>query len=565
MTKKLVVMFLLVLIVFSLYAEQGKYDRKSVSSVHSVWVQKKGNQTSDFDYEFFNRMIKLYIEIPRFDYNELPKSVVRNFVDQANNLQDINAVNIGEVLERTVVPEIKRLLSDPDLQRMRATDFQDESARVQFAQIKAKEYGLTEEQIMQLMTSAYIYLPYITKFTKEFKDNTYNYEIKGGILWYNVRIQPDGSVELNRRQASTAMGMGSASTEKAKAAAYSKFVLGNEVIRTTPDEYAKYDAIQAWVKNLGVKMKEMPEFSLSAQVVEVLPGKVFSVELGHREGIHLDDGYYIVDLFENTKGELQKKKRGYARIIHTADNRTVEKRNERSRAKAFYGKGITQGAILLENPRLGIDFSLNMGTQSGMKIPASSSAGMLSDDATSQVGVLLDAGYNIAPIVGVSQLFYDLEFGMGFVDAQFNPAFDSDDTPPSVFTIALYTGFTKKYWYGRSAFAPSCKIGIDAVSINASTGFTPNDYSLFASAYGVKFGFDYLYMLNPNFLLNVGVDIKAGAAPGSATLTINDVDTSVSGAEDIRLGGVMLRVGANYSLRQLPFNLFGFLDPLKKY
>ena len=34
---------------------------------------------------------------------------------------------------------------------------------------------------------------------------------------------------------------------------------------------------------------------------------------------------------------------------------------------------------------------------------------------------------------------------------------------------------------------------------------------------------------------------------------------------DVGLGGMTLSLGINYALGELPFNLFGFLDPFKKY
>jgi len=34
---------------------------------------------------------------------------------------------------------------------------------------------------------------------------------------------------------------------------------------------------------------------------------------------------------------------------------------------------------------------------------------------------------------------------------------------------------------------------------------------------------------------------------------------------DLRLGGMMFNLGLSYSFGELPFNAFGWLDPLKKY
>ena len=63
-------------------------------------------------------------------------------------------------------------------------------------------------------------------------------------------------------------------------------------------------------------------------------------------------------------------------------------------------------------------------------------------------------------------------------------------------------------------------------------------------------------------------------APSSLLIKLGTAEleyTSVSpywdflGLEDIGLGGMSFSVGANYALGELPFNLFGFLDPFKKH
>ncbi len=565
MTKRVIVMCLFTMLVLSLFAQQGQYERKSITSVESVWLSGTARQAGDFNYSFFDMMVDQYIKVPRFDYNILPDGSIRDFRASANALSTINPTTLAEVMKNTIGKDIARLLSDPDIQLARAADLEDESARIQLARIKGREYGLTEDMIIQLMNSAYIYLPYISSISKTYENSEYSYIITGGILWYRVHIDSDGKATLVLRQSSTTLGMGSADASKPKN--YEKFRFGSRVFQTTPQEYAQFDAIQAWVKNLGVKMKDMPEFALSAQIVERLPGNRFSSELGLREGIHLDDGFHVVEMQENRDGNLSTKKIGYARIISNADNRKEENRNVRSIAKTYYGSGIMEGALLMENPRLGIDIAVGMGPRIGMNIPKSASwapfAGYVFDeDCTSAFELDVNFAYNLAPIVGITQLFYDLEVAYGLPIVSYNSEVESS----TAYTISAYTGLTKKLWFGRHAIAVMGKIGYDRFV--TTTVFNSNDISIAANALGAKLGADYIYMLSPNWQVYGGLDLKFGTAPFSSSLIVNDNDYDFGTAnyhDDINLGGTQIQVGISHALGQLPFNLFGFLDPYKKY
>jgi len=564
MMKRVVILGLIVLAVAGLAAQQGKYERKSVSSVESVWLSGVARQTGDFDYGFFEKMIDLYIKVPRFDYNHLPEEQIRLFRIEANKLSVINANTIAEVLERTVAVEVKRILSDPQIQQARRADLEDESARIQVARLKGREFGLTEDQLLKLMSSAYIYLPYITTITKSYNNTEFTYSLEGGILWYRVYIAPDGTVSLIQKQSATASGIGTADAAKAKD--YSMFLLGHAEIPTTVEQNAQYNAVQAWIKNLGVRMKEMPEFALSAQIMERLPGRKFSAELGFREGVHLDDGFFIAELYEDSTGDLQKRIVGYSRIIQTGDNRDESNRNVRSQVQAFYGIPV-EGAVIMENPRLGIDLSVAMGYRFGMNIPQEASwtpfvGEVFNGDATSQLEFNFIFAYNLAPIVGIRQLFYDLEVDFGIPVVEYNPGVENG----SALTVAAYTGLNKKLWSGRNALSFGAKVGYDRFVTTSTWG--GYNISLAANILGFRGNVDYHYMLSPNWQFNIGLDLKACTPPFSSSLIIDEEEWDLGGSsvhEDISLGGVMLRVGLMHSLGQLPVNLFGWLDPLKRF
>ncbi|MCD6102325.1 MAG: hypothetical protein J7J77_04675, partial [Candidatus Cloacimonetes bacterium] len=151
----------------SLFAQQGKYQRKSISSVETVWIKPGALQSLKFDYDFFDKMIDYYVEVERFDYNVLPEKLLINFREQANALTEITPDKISDVLENTVVKEIVDILNSPDVKKNRGIALKDEAAFQTFAATKAKSLGLTIKELEALMNSAYIYLPYISSAKQE--------------------------------------------------------------------------------------------------------------------------------------------------------------------------------------------------------------------------------------------------------------------------------------------------------------------------------------------------------------------------------------------------------------
>ncbi|HPM01923.1 MAG TPA: hypothetical protein PK816_07155 [Candidatus Cloacimonadota bacterium] len=573
MCKKLVLILLLLAMCLTLFAQEGKYQRKSISTVESVWIKKGALKGIDqFDYAFFDKMVKFYIQIDRFDYNQLPEPLLKDFRAQANSAGALTPQALADIMNQTIGTKIKEILEDPAIQEQRGKDLKDQSWGATFAGSKGKSMGLTVEELAKLMNSAYVYLPYISSMEMTEKEGKISVMINGGIVWYQVKVAPDGKVNMELRVASTTMGIGSSDRNPKQVmgikADYSHFDFGTESLPTTVEQYAQYDAVQAWAKNLGVKTKEIEEFKLSAQIADTRGGGEFGVGLGFKEGVHLDDGFFILENYETSDGKLKTKKVGFARITKTADNR--ENTAELSTAKLFYGKA-NEGSVISEHPRLGIDMNFKTGFQTGMNIPknALSNMGLMDiyeEDATDQLVFNLGFAYNLAPIIGVSQTFLDIELGYGIPTAEQSENYEN----MAMYTLSAYGGLSRKFWFGRNALHANVMGGYDRFSMDWSDVWT-NDYVFTINAYGVKAGCDYTFMINQDLKFTAGADYKLGMMPTGISYEVND-ETIFDGQGDlpspmdeIRLGGLMLRAGVSYSLGELPINLFGWLDPFKRY
>jgi hypothetical protein len=588
--KKVIIISVLLVSVSLLVGQQGKYVRKSVSSLESVWFKPGSVAGLDFDSKTFDKFIDFYVEVDRFDYNVLPGNLIQDFRREANSIDEINPDAISDVLESTVISKIVDILNDPDVMQKRGTALKDESAFQSFAATKAKSLGLTTDELKTLMNSAYIYLPYIHSAKKETEDKYLSITIYGGILWWQLKVDGSGNASVEKVLEAKTSGLSSIDpngknplTDKPL---YTEFKFGNEKWSTTPEQYAQNDAMLAFAKNLGVKTKEIEAFKLQAQIVEA-DGKKYAFPLGFKEGVHLDDGFHIVEFMEDEQGNEVAEQIGFVRVAKTGDNKSDP--NNFTYANQLLGSKVSEGTVVMEHPRLGMDARIKFGMISGMNISRSHSQlpnflggeYIFVDDegATSEIGANITFAYNLAPIIGVSQTFLDIDMGFFMPVVEINP--NAEAFP---FIIPINFGVTKKIQFGKSNLGVGVNGGFDmfsmagtiTVSTVSSTEYT-YAYSIMALGFGASVNYEML--LTPDLSFNIGAGYRLGLAPLSASITIDETEYDLTENyttyfpgkdfdetfEDLNLGGLGINLGINYALGELPINLFGFLDPLKKH
>jgi len=588
--KTVIIMFTCLCSILS--AQQGKYIRKSVSSLESVWFKPGSVGGLQFDSKTFDKFIDFYIEIDRFDYNVLPGNLIQEFRREANSIEEVSADALSEVLEKSVTSKIVEILNDPEVMQKRGTALKDEAAFQSFAATKAKSLGLTTEELKTLMNSAYIYLPFISSAEKKSDGaDDLSVTIKGGIIWWQVKMLGDGSTSVEQVLSATTMGYSvidpTAKDPITKQSLYNEFQFGAEKWSTSPTQYCQNDAMLAFCKNLGVKTKEIDAFKLSAQIVEA-DGRKYGFPLGFREGVHLDDGFHIVEYEEDSEGNEVAMRKGFVRVSKTGDNN--EDPNNYTYANQLLGSKVSEGSIVMEHPRLGMDARVKFGMISGMNISRSHSqlpnflGGAYvfaeGDDspevgATSAIGVNITFAYNLAPIINVSQTFLDIEMGFFMPLVEINP--DAEAFP---FIIPINFGVTKKIGFGRSNISVGLNGGFDIFSMagTITISTTEYDYSYSLIALGFGASVDYEMLLTPDLSFNIGAGYRIGLAPLSASITVDETEydltenysTYFNGTfdenfEDYNSGGLSINLGINYALGELPINIFGFLDPLKKH
>ncbi|MFL3005579.1 MAG: hypothetical protein ACJZ1R_05365 [Candidatus Neomarinimicrobiota bacterium] len=570
--------FLILILFLSsiMLAQQGKYIRKSVSSLESVWYKPGSLSGLSFDAKTFDMFTDFYIETPRFDYNVLPSRLLQDFRREANSLDEITAEALSGVLESTVTSKIIEILNDPEIMKNRGSALKSESALQSFAATKAKSVGLTTKELATLMNSAYFYLPFISSAKKESEGaKDLSITIQGGIIWWQMKVGSDGSISVEQVLTATTEAISSIDpTAKALGQSlYNEFTFGNDTWKTTPEQYCQNDAMLAFCKNLGVKTKELDDFKLSAQIAEA-SGKKYGFPLGFREGVHLDDGFHIVE-FEEQDGEEVAVRQGFVRVSKTGDNK--KNSNNLTYATQLLGSRVSEGTIVMEHPRLGLDARVKLGLLTGLNIPKDDvpaglfgSPNLFEEDVTSAAAVDVFFSYNLAPIIGLSQTFLDLNTTFAFPTGKINEeAFDGEVPSIAPFLLSAYLGGTKKIWFGSSNLSIFSGGGIE--SLNLAGKLFGEDYVYSVRSIAFKFAIDFEKLITPDVSVNLGLKYKFALPPMQLAISYAGVEDTYEGADvsnlypDLSLSALGLNLGVNYALGELPFNLFGFLDPLKKH
>ena len=574
-----------------LLAQQGLYKKKSVSSLNAVWIKPGAAKNTNVNVKILNDFMKFYVEMPRFNFNQLSKSQVRSFLDKANALDEVSSEKLSEVMESTIIKDIIDILNDPEIQKMRSENFKDESDFESFAATKAKSLSLTSEQLGQLMNSAYIYLPYVTSIKTKQEKNDLEIDMSGGIIWWKLNISSDGSLSVDEvlnaeTSSSNVIDLKSKNVITGKTETYDEYSFGDKSYKTTPQTYVQGDAMLAFAKNLNVKTRELSDFKLQAQIIEK-DNQSYGFQLGLGDGLHLDDPMFLVEFSEDSEGNEKIDKIGFLRVSKSADNKEDE--SALSSATQLYGDKGDVGSVVMEHPRLGIDVRLRLGMKSGLNIePAhflrwstsyfdSEPEYLIEETAKSAYVMGLDFSYNLAPIIGVSQTFLDFGFNVGVLKTKLTEFAKDEVWAPFMWDAGM--GLSKKIWFGRM----SVPIGV-AGKWQSITIANTDEESISFSGAGVNANVGFEYMINADIIFHAGVEYNY-AMPVSSVTGINSDGNEVDWTDYVDLahwneddsyeyggtekalntGGLSIKVGIDYSLGSLGFDLFGFLDPLKKY
>ncbi len=473
--KNIILIFLLLFFYLQLSAQSEKYTRKSISSVNTLlYINGCKKLPKNADLSFLS-IVQQSIQLKRFDYNEVPDQVTRNFRSQIAQHPSISKEEIEKIVEETMLPEIIKILDYE--KEIRAKELVSEAEKNSFISIKAKEIGITAEHLEQIFNSAYIYIPFLSNYKVKKNKKSYTVSMSGGLIFYHIVYGDNPKIEK------IATVHSSVSTSEDK----------DDNSKKNTIAQALKDASRIMGQNLQIRIKELPMFKLSTPIVEV-DGRNIKFPLGKNEGIKLDQPYYVGEWIQNNSGKIKFSKDGFVRIGKVAD--PSKKGQYLSSAWAVHKGDWIRGMTIVEHPRIGIDVSLkprvfNLNIEKGIfvndDINDDGLAVVFNDYNETVLGIDLDIQTNIAPLTNKRQSFlvfgvtgavvgvrsevytrkeiFDL-FDLGFITVDH---FTKQNNSFAAYFNG-YLGYLKKYYLGPMAMHTEFLLGIQGLSVDGSLG-----------------------------------------------------------------------------------------------
>ena len=290
--------------------EAGAYARKSVTYINALWLMDesvRGLHPRQVGYILDK--VKQGISMPRFDYNPVPDSLLREFY-RAGKRGPVSICKRGHSTAGGTDPMLdsisprswsarssRRFVAVVDLNKeMRAAGLTSEQQRNSFIADKAKTLGITMEDVEKVMNSAYIYIPLIRGYTSQLKDSSYSTGFAAGIIWFRISAQGEKAHAIPVVKTFT---YSSGFSVRDRNYATEAGMVGYK-------EFAFRAAVKNAARNLVVATQQIPDFRLSGQVIDKgFMGVGFN--LGRREGVRVDDKYQIVEISGRFYGQPNDK------------------------------------------------------------------------------------------------------------------------------------------------------------------------------------------------------------------------------------------------------------------
>jgi hypothetical protein len=441
--------------------------------------------------------LKQALFLERFDYNNLPQALQAKADAALVGLSNPTPERLGKVLEDILVPEIVKILSIN--RELRTKEFVDQQERINFLTTKAKESGITADDLEKIMNAGYLFIPFITSYTRNVQGYRIDVNIEGGIIWYHISATSDPPRLISLVKKSSG-AFGTAIIGKK----YHEFIWGGEEL--SADEFATLSAVQAYVKNLQTLTREIPEFRLSAEIVTANGGNI-TFKLGTKEGLKIDDKLDIIEFFEDASGIPKAKSIGCALVTKVVNNKDTVKTIRYSEARSFIGKA-EPGMLVSERARLPINLGFRF-----VSFPLK-----YNDNPVQTFGGELGLDFNVSNLFKLPHFYIPFSIGYGFPS--------DNNTLERYFEVGL--GLLKKLYLPRFSFGPLVK-GKYAGTSTQDAGFC------------VEFSVIGEFYIIPDFSLGV----KGGYCLGALK-------------NNLKPEGIIWSAGLNYNPPTLPFDPLGF-------
>jgi hypothetical protein len=338
-------------------AQPGPYSKKVVSFVNKVIAPSSASLSSKH-MEFIGGSVERNMNLSRFNFAPLPEQCQMNFRGEASGWKEFTPEKVKDGIDRLLAPELLRLIDEN--KEVLSRQNLSEVDRNTFLATKANAAGLSASQLESILNSGFFFVPYIESYShnaerkvREVKNDKgevqrrvnyteYTHNMQLGVLWYQLKI--DHSNKASVAYVGRAKGWSGSALKRSQSQ--------DDGEEGNADWDAFTGVVDAGCKNIALETKRMEPFQLTGGVTETT-GMGLMLSVGAREGVHLDDTYWIEEMEENDQGQIQKNKRGFVKIREVANNR--DDQSAASYAQTITGSNYSPGLSATEIPLIGIN------------------------------------------------------------------------------------------------------------------------------------------------------------------------------------------------------------------
>jgi hypothetical protein len=560
-------------------AQSGKpYKKKTVSFVDKVVVPANVTLTpSQADY--VKKTVARNINFARFNYAPLPDTVTASFGNEVGNVSRLTPEIIRPIMDKTLAPQLMHIL-DVNKELLSKQNL-SEAERNTFLATKAQAAGLSASQLEAILNSGFFYIPYADSYRRsiqhgfrEVKNDKgkvvrriplteYTHSLQLGLLWYKLNV--------DRNNKASVVFVGAAQGWKGEPIVRSEThedetLEGNKIDDEGTEDYNAFKAaVDVSCFNIQLETKKMEAFMLIGEISEATFFGV-TLNLGNKEGVGLDDTYWVEEFEESASGEIVKNKRGFVKIREVGDNKRDE--NATSYAQTITGSNYSQGLTLTELPMLGLNALIGFGTfpvtispivrtDSLMKQAPNFYAKIKSESNTAY-GASLSFQTDLANATKISELWGHIGGAVGItsIDGTIftNNGLDSADIGASL-TGYVNFGIIKKFYFRRFGllFQADAKYAMTYISVS---GKDNNTYKLTNGNFGLDGRAGLEIYLSPVFSIGGSAEYNVFGVGKSWSAVVTDKDNkdtknSDATGPDIKYSGVGVYLWINYSLPSL--------------
>jgi hypothetical protein len=560
-------------------AQSGKpYKKKTVSFVDKVVVPANVTLTPR-QTDYIKKTVARNINFARFNYAPLPDTVTASFSNEVGNVSRPTPEIIRPIMDKTLAPQLMQIL-DVNKELLSKQNL-SEAERNTFLATKAQAAGLSASQLEAILNSGFFYIPYADSYRRsiergfrEVKNDKgkvirriplteYTHSLQLGLLWYKLNV--------DRNNKASVVFVGAAQGWKDEPIVRSEThedetFDGNKIDDDGTEDYNAFKAaVDVSCFNIQLETKKMEAFKLTGEISEATFFGV-TLNLGNKEGVGLDDTYWVEEFEESATGEIVKNKRGFVKIREVGDNKRDE--NATSYAQTITGSNYSQGLTVTELPMLGINALIGFGTfpvtispivkTDNFMTQAPNFYAKIKSESNTAYGASLSFQTDLANATRLPELWGHIGGAIGItsIDGTIftNNGSDSSDIGASL-TGYVNLGVLKKFYFRRFGllFQADAKYAMTYISVS---GKDNNTYKLTNGNFGLDGRAGLEIYLSPVFSIGGSAEYNIFGVGNSWSAVVTDKDNkdtknSNATGPDIKYSGVGVYLWINYSLPSL--------------